>query len=180
MTAEAVFGEVWFWALALAWWLRSALGVLGAPRRLIVDAQSDPASAETLRRLAAWRLGPRGPVPMSIRPHRIILLLLAAAWTASGAVFGDIAPIAFGAAVLPIAATAYLTETRLTTALAAATPTEPENAGDPERAARLTRFADAVEQVWRLRLAAVAVSVLATLAAAAATLDDVGPPVPGF
>lgn len=170
MSWDAVFGEAWFWAAAALIWARAAFSLYGAPRRLIGEARRGTAEGRTeglapaafALDLVRWRLGPGNPCPTGILPLRWPLLGGAVAWLLASAVFGDLFSLALLLALGPPLAVGLALEPRLLAA------TEAARADGPE-APRLAAFADTLEQAWRLRLASVAIAVLLTAAAAAAT-----------
>lgn len=171
----AVFGAPWFWAAATLVWARAALSLLGAPLRLIRQArrgaeavsagveppESGLAPAAFALDLLRWRLGAGRGAP-GLAPLRWPALGGAAAWAVSGAAFGDLLALALLTALGPIAAASLALEPPVLQAVDAA-----RGAGTP--AARLAAFADRLEQLWRLKLAACLAAAALTLAAAAAT-----------
>lgn len=173
-----VFGEFWFWALAVAFWARSALSAYGAPRRVIAAALTDRGAADFARDLVGYRFGRGSVVPMGLRPLKIPALGALAAYFFASGVMGDATSLALVAVLGPVTAADLALENRVLSALRAPRPPleetrekglgETDVGGGATAGEKTDPFADVLEQVWRVRLAATAVSVLATLAAAAA------------
>lgn len=186
MSWEAVFGESWFWIAAGLIWARAALSFYGAPRKLINEARRGTmegridgvAPAAFAYDLVRWRLGPGNPLPRGLLPLRWPLLGGAAAWCVANAVFGDAASLAALTALGPVAAATLALEPRLQAAVdaarAAAAAAAPSPAGEgasvvDAASGGMPQFADTLEQLWRVRMASVALAVLATAVAAIVT-----------
>lgn len=150
----AVFGADWFWIAAAILWARGVGTAYGVPRKLIFQAMAEPAAAEMARDLAIWRL---------TLGRRFSVGLSALRWPAFGAVGvycllgawqGDALGPALFAVLGPTLAVDVANEPRILRVAQ-------ESRGDA------APFADALEQSWRLRVAATAVSVALTLTASA-------------
>lgn len=172
MDWENVFGEAWFWAAMAIFWVRAALSLYGAPRRLIgearrgtTDERRDGVGAAAFAYdLVRWRLGPGQPFNPGLLPLRWPMLGAAAAWLAGSAAFGDLVSLGLLTALFPLAAVTLALEPRLQRAVDAVRQAETERRGD-----RLADFADALDQCWRLRMAVVMAAIGLTLVASFAT-----------
>ncbi|MBX2855073.1 MAG: hypothetical protein KTR21_08800 [Rhodobacteraceae bacterium] len=153
-----VFGEIWFWALAGILWARAAFSAYGAPRQVIAAAMVEPGAADFARDLVRYRLGPGSSTPRGLTALRLPALGALIGYGVLASVQGDALCLALLASLTPIAIVTLSFEGRVAAAAQAAV----DEAG---RAA----FADVLEQIWRVRLAAVVGSILLTLIAAAVT-----------
>lgn len=170
MAWEQVFGEPWFWAAATLVWFRFGLRIGGVPRSLVATAlKSAPEElgpASFLRDYARWRLGPGRVTPTGLLPLRMPAAGAAAAFLAAGAAFGDI--LSFAALTVlgpPLAAVLFL-EPQVQKAVDAARDAGSQSGTEQ---VRLLAFADRLEQLWRVKLAATGCAVLLTVAAAGLT-----------
>ncbi|MEM9726315.1 MAG: hypothetical protein AAF909_12770 [Pseudomonadota bacterium] len=183
-----VFGELWFWGAAAILWLRAALSLYGAPRRLIAEARGGLMDgrrdglgpAAFAFDLVRWRLGPGQATPQGLVPLRLPLLGGAAAYCLGSAAIGDMFALAVFCALGPIAAVTLGLEPRVQAAVdkvraaraqsgSPATDAEGADASPKDEAELLGDFMDTLEQAWRLRMASTAAAVLLTLVAATAT-----------
>ena len=153
-----VFGEIWFWALIGVVWMRAAFSAYGVPRRVIVAAMNEPGAAGFARDLVRYRLGPGSPTPRGLTALRLPGLGAVIGYGVLASIQGDALCLALVAGLAPVAIVTLGFERRVAAAAQAAVD-------DPGRAA----FADVLEQIWRVRLAAVVGSILLTCIAAAVT-----------
>lgn len=170
-----VHGEFWFWVAAAVLWLHAALSMYGAPRRVIAEARRDDGAAAFAADLVRYRLGRGRRLPTGLLPLRWPFLGGFAAYAVAAlAASGDLSVIGVFTALAPPAAASLALEPKIGAALdrmrAAETEAEAAAAGSgggEDAAAARAAFADALEQCWRVRLASVAIAVLATLAVGA-------------
>lgn len=161
MSWEASFGQSWFWVTAAILWWRSGASVFGAPRRLIAEALKHPGAADYARQLVRYRLGPGHPVPRGLLPLRWPALGALTAYCALGAVYGDMLALAVLTGLTPIALSGVWLEERMIAAV------EGRSAAGAEEQS----FAEALDQIWKLRFAVVLAAAAATLAASRLTAD---------
>lgn len=164
MSWEASFGQSWFWVTAAILWWRSGASVFGAPRRLIAEALKQPGAADYARQLVRYRLGPGHPVPRGLLPLRWPALGALTAYCALGAVYGDMLALAVLTGLMPIALSGVLLEDRMIAAV------EGRSAGGAGGAPEQS-FAEALDQIWKLRFAVVLIAAAATLAASRMTAE---------
>ena len=153
-----VFGEFWFWALAMILWSRAAFSAYGAPRRVIAAAMTEAGAAGFARDLVRYRLGPGAPTPRAFTALRLPALGAIIGYGVLASLQGDALCLALLCSLAPVAAVTLGFEPRVATAAQAAVD-------EPGR----TAFADVLEQIWRVRVAAVIGSIFLTAIAAALT-----------
>lgn len=165
---DAVFGQGWFWAAAGLYWIRAALVVFGAPRRLVSAALSEPGAADFARNVVRYRLGAGSPVPIGLIPLRWPAVGALSAYLAIDAVFGNMLSLALLTGVAPIMAATLALEPRLLSALQQPAASMASSAASGASDAPPT-FPEALDQIWKARFAATLVAAFGTAIAAAAT-----------